>query len=436
MNQSRRDELIHHVQYGLMTPAEAEAEAARLGLGPLASRPDPKQHDNPMEEMWWTLPMAIAWIAWRNSADVLDCYDPYREQCWYWYYQEWRVGPDSPVYKGHFLKQRPRATLVLLSLSERHDIAAGPERDRVMSVSDATAQLWKALQRNSLQAIARFRYGDRRAPIADHEWLDLKPIEENGRDVLIRDPLSHAGYHDVAVRRQSVMALRPPKQPEPVPRLPETVRPVGPGTFPLYCAAQWIATHGGSREFDPTDAAIWDAAYRELTAHITSGLVTVTGIRSGVRERIDRHIFASLRIDYPFSELSTGLTLSEEMYLCSYPYIDDDHWRGGFDDSLRTRTGTEWTKLMVLKSEIAQLWPFDSAIQEIRTGAPGRPTPMHLVHAEHQRRLDHGEAEQSVAAESNLLEAWLRKSHPSAPRLTAKTIENNIRDRHRKAKKP
>jgi hypothetical protein len=60
---------------------------------------------------------------------------------------------------------------------------------------------------------------------------------------------------------------------------------------------------------------------------------------------------------------------------------------------------------------------------------------MHLVHEEHQHRLDSGEAERSVVAESKLLAAWLRNTHPHAPKLTAKAIENNIRDRHRKADK-
>ena len=65
-----------------MSPDEAEAEAARLGLPPLASQPDPNKFD-PMDEAWWTLPMTIAWIAWRNHTEVLDCYDPFRLACYF-----------------------------------------------------------------------------------------------------------------------------------------------------------------------------------------------------------------------------------------------------------------------------------------------------------------------------------------------------------------
>lgn len=60
------DDLIEEAKFGRMSPAAAEAEAARLGLPPLASSPDPKQCD-PMVEAWWTIPMTIAWIMWRNA---------------------------------------------------------------------------------------------------------------------------------------------------------------------------------------------------------------------------------------------------------------------------------------------------------------------------------------------------------------------------------
>lgn len=71
MQHSERDELIDRVRYGRLTPAEAEAEAAHLGLERLASRPDPSQFD-PMRETWWTLPMAIAWIARRSPDEVRE----------------------------------------------------------------------------------------------------------------------------------------------------------------------------------------------------------------------------------------------------------------------------------------------------------------------------------------------------------------------------
>lgn len=88
--------------------------------------------------------------------------------------------------------------------------------------------------------------------------------------------------------------------------LPETIKPDGAGYFPLYCAAQWIATAGGTLQFDPGDTSIWEGAYRKLLDAIASEIIDVTGICNGIRERLDGRIFASLNVDYPYSEPSKG----------------------------------------------------------------------------------------------------------------------------------
>ena len=41
----RREDLIENVEYGRMSRDEAEAEAARLGLAPLVTAPDPNAFD-------------------------------------------------------------------------------------------------------------------------------------------------------------------------------------------------------------------------------------------------------------------------------------------------------------------------------------------------------------------------------------------------------
>jgi hypothetical protein len=72
----------------------------------------------------------------------------------------------------------------------------------------------------------------------------------------------------------------------------------------------------------------------------------------------------------------------------------------------------------------------DTALPEW-TGAPGRPTSMHLVEAEYRTRWDRGEAKTSIGAEAEWLAEWLRKRHPDAPQLTPKTIANRLRHEHR-----
>lgn len=67
----------------------------------------------------------------------------------------------------------------------------------------------------------------------------------------------------------------------------------------------------------------------------------------------------------------------------------------------------------------------------ISSGAPGRPTSMHLIRAEHKRRLGTDTACSAVAHEAAHLEAWLIEKHPAMPKATAKSVENAIRPAHR-----
>src|SRR3569623_268228 len=39
-------------------------------------------HFDPDREVFWTLPMAIAWIAWRDPAMVRNQWSKYRKACW------------------------------------------------------------------------------------------------------------------------------------------------------------------------------------------------------------------------------------------------------------------------------------------------------------------------------------------------------------------
>jgi len=125
------------------------------------------------------------------------------------------------------------------------------------------------------------------------------------------------------------------------------------------------------------------------------------------------------------------LILSEKLCLISRPCLDDEHWRGGFDDSLEDRRGARWRRLMVLKADVARCWPFAGAL-DYRTGAPGRPTSMHLVELEYRDRWQRGEAETGINAEAEALAEWLRTEHPDAPQLGPKAIANRLRHEHRR----
>jgi hypothetical protein len=155
-------------------------------------------------------------------------------------------------------------------------------------------------------------------------------------------------------------------------RLPELVKPDGAGYMALYCAAQWIATRGGM-EINPPDEGLWRKAFKDLLDRIASEDVKVVGVRDGVTE--PEHIsgihFASCPVDYPFSRRRI---LGNELCLVSHPYIDDEHWRRGFDDRLENWRGARWRRLMVLKADVARYWPF--AIAASVTGGGNEP-PTH-----------------------------------------------------------
>lgn len=442
MEHTVRDDIIDKVRRGEMTPPQAEAEAVRLSIKPFASEPDPAAFD-PMCEAWWSLPMAIAWITWRSPDRVREFWEPYRSEYWDWNFREWRAGPDGAVYAGHFLEQRRPATLSSLLVAGHHDSAQGIPPRRAISINDAKGKLWEALGENSFQATGVSTETGERAVIPDYAWRDLQDIEERGRDVLrVREASgvwTGRGYDDVALRRQNIMAIwQPHRLEEQKYELPALVKPEGPGYMPLYCAAQWIATRGGTVEIDPSDLSVWQDAFAQLLPRIASDEVTVTGMRDGQREKLEGHIFAGILVDFPFHDTPFNLLVSEELYLRSRVYIDEEHWQKGRNDVLETRHGAEWSKLMVLKSNVARCWPFGASqdttndpLQIRYTGAPGRPSSMHLVEAEYRARCDRGEAEASIGAEAKALAEWLQTKHPHVPQLRPKSIANRLRHEHR-----
>lgn len=68
------------------------------------------------------------------------------------------------------------------------------------------------------------------------------------------------------------------------------------------------------------------------------------------------------------------------------------------------------------------------------TGAPGRPSHMHLIIAEFKRRVEGGQLERSLAREAATLAGWFMANHPDKQPLTAKAIENKLRDDYREAR--
>jgi hypothetical protein len=75
-----------------------------------------------------------------------------------------------------------------------------------------------------------------------------------------------------------------------------------------------------------------------------------------------------------------------------------------------------------------------SDVDPYRTGAPGRPSVMHLIEQEFDRRSQAGETRASLKEEARVLAAWAQLQLPrDAPRVTTKTIENRLRQAFRRS---
>jgi hypothetical protein len=432
----RRDEIIDDVAYGRLTPEAAEAEAARLGLEPFERTPDPAEFD-PMAEVNWTLPMAMAWIAQRTPEAVRDAWDKYAGKCWFWRWRQWRVGPDGPINEGWFLEQRSTPTstgLELLEVLSRLEDEGG--QAPLMTAKEARDALWDALGAGMLPATGMPRRGGR-STIPAGEWAELLPVHSDHRDEVgvggARLDYAEPWVPSAAVRhlwgpRQTPLALPPPSP------------PLGDGYMPLFDAAHWIASRGGTITIDANDESVWRAAFGLLLGALASEKVRVVGVRAGLTEPMPGHLFAGIRVDYPYTAPSLDLILSETAYLRSYPFVDDEHWRKGFDDALVSRHKDHWKQIMVEKGDIRARWPFeigDDPDAGTETGYPGRPAKAkHLIDAEFARRADEGILGITLKDEAEALYAWLTANHPNVARPTVPTIENNIRSTYRQRRWP
>ena len=91
----------------------------------------------------------------------------------------------------------------------------------------------------------------------------------------------------------------------------------------------------------------------------------------------------------------------------------------------------DWRSIMYRRSDVLRI---GSAIQQstiplrYRTGAAGRPSSMHLIRDELERRKAAGEKWPGKNQCANELRAWLAKNHPDAPQPGNKTLLNSLRD--------
>jgi hypothetical protein len=97
-----------------------------------------------------------------------------------------------------------------------------------------------------------------------------------------------------------------------------------------------------------------------------------------------------------------------------------------------------WRDLHVRKDQVHAIWsdaePAANQIEKpalTHSGVPGRPTAKHLYQAELECRYAAGKMLPNVEAEAQELVAWLKVTYPDLNSGKARSVANNIRNRHR-----
>ena len=270
--------------------------------------------------------------------------------------------------------------------------------------------------RGAVEYVTRWRARDAVAKLTPEARkffaaLDAMDLSRNPRPV----PLPPAPLRLGAPRIVEVAAA--PAHPPPHPNVP------GPSPLPEALAARIREWFEAKRALD----AAQEAARVDLRQALISGkLFAVALLPSGelVTMRAADWRARFLRVENEHDERTWGDALLARADLA--------RWCGAPPEPEPAERPGDWPEPPPerMRAEPLPASPPEPALI-ISSGAPGRPTSMHLIRSEHRRRLDAGEAHESLADEARYLAAWLARQHPAAPQPTPKTVENAIREAHR-----
>jgi hypothetical protein len=439
---SPRDLLIHRVRLGEIRPEEAEIEAQHGGFGPLATKPNSIDFE-PAQMPYWSLPMAVAWIAWRSIEQVREHCAEYRENWLHWFPGSWNVptndGKEFKRIDGYELRSSRQSTVARLALIESYlsSTETLPPTCQ-MTIGKAEKELLVALAAGRLVAVAKDSAGQV-ADIPPREWSYLHLFEEKESDVLKHDALdAQPAFTDVKLRQQDLQRLWEEFLVQPYMIEPMT-RTGTAGYVPFCTALHWIMTKGGTVSKNLEDFGAWNDSVQRMLPLISTGEIQIVGRPSsgGPPQTITNETFAGVLVSHALRD-ELSIIVGEDPWISCTPYIDQQHWSSDFNDELYlVHYGpATWTHLQVRKSDVLREFqieeiPDATKLFSYKSGAPGRPTSKHLVKMEFDARYQRGDAARSVKLEATALASWLGETHPNAPQLTTKTIENQIRSTFR-----
>ncbi len=212
---SKRDDLIRRARIGEITPREAEAEADRLGAGPLASRPADDEFD-PRATSRWSLSMALSWIFWRDFGEVRQRDNAYRMECWNWQPSNVRLpvdgGATTKVVRGYTVVQLHPTNSILFEASGAIPLTPCGHLPANRSPAGARAELWAALADARLVAEGIRASGGPRIDVPAREWTDLENVTDGslgGEYFRYRHQPHGRAYSDIVWRRDDLVSLWP-----------------------------------------------------------------------------------------------------------------------------------------------------------------------------------------------------------------------------------
>lgn len=235
------DLIEHFVEKGWLTPEDAEAKASSRQWEPFETRPRAQEFE-PGIELFWTLPMAAAWIASRDVAVVRDLMPEVAKHTRRWV----RFG------EGYRLEQAETPTLndvaMLLALVGDDQFPA------------ILRDLRKALRQGELTCWAI--EDSKRIALSSMDWIDLDFDPSNGTH------LSGAGLdrrlQDPRVERETLLDIWPPAYAEPRPAASDSQRPSEPPKVPGKQLSALIALQEVFPDGLPPGLAVRDRCERVL----------------------------------------------------------------------------------------------------------------------------------------------------------------------------
>jgi hypothetical protein len=202
---TERDQILTRVRLGEVQPGEAEELARSKGLEPFATQPDHRDHD-PLKKPYWSLTMALAWVATRDPQRVAYWDKDFRDRCWEWF----PILADAISPAGHELRPLPPADLRRFEEFEATTIgqyAASLSRETIRESREA---LWSALMEGKITAEATPEKQGQAVPIPASDWQTMTAdrADASGLERLVwRRGSNREAYLDPLIARDAILAI-------------------------------------------------------------------------------------------------------------------------------------------------------------------------------------------------------------------------------------